>query len=191
MIHIDWILVIVAGWLVLGVWALFALHRTKFVARRLFPLGGLLGLALAAVALDALFSTAEVAQLLIGLPGLPMHLRLDALSSFFLVVIGAGVFGTSLFSAGYFRAGEGTAPGLLCLEYHVFLAAMAMVVLADDAYAFMVMWETMALSSFFLVTANHRVASVRQAAYLYLLLAHIGAIAILLSFGVMQANTGD
>jgi len=191
MIHIDWILVIVAAWLVLGIWALFALHRTKFVARRLFPLGGLLGLALAGVALDALFSTAEVAQLLIGLPGLPMHLRLDALSAFFLVVIGAGVFGTSLFSAGYFRAGEGTAPGLLCLEYHVFLAAMAMVVLADDAYAFMVMWETMALSSFFLVTANHRVASVRQAAYLYLLLAHIGAVAILLCFGVMQANTGD
>jgi NADH:ubiquinone oxidoreductase subunit 5 (subunit L)/multisubunit Na+/H+ antiporter MnhA subunit len=38
---------------------------------------------------------------------------------------------------------------------------MALVVLADDAYAFMVMWETMALSSFFLVTANHRIAEIR------------------------------
>jgi len=68
---------------------------------------------------------------------------------------------------------------------------MAMVVLADDAYAFMVSWESMALSSFFLVTANHRVASVRQAGYLYLLIAHIGAIALLLCFGVLQADTGD
>lgn len=191
MIHIDWILVVVAAWLALGTGALLALHRTHFVARRLFPLGGVLGLVLAAVALDAAFSDAEVAQLLIGLPGLPMHLRLDALSAFFLVVIGAGAFGISIFSAGYFRAGEGTPAGLMCLQYHVFLAAMAMVTLADDGYAFMVMWETMALSSFFLVTSNHRLASVRQAAYLYLLIAHIGAIAILLCFGVLQANTGD
>ncbi len=55
----------------------------------------------------------------------------------------------------------------------------------------MVMWETMALSSFFLVIANHRIAEIRQAGYLYLLIAHIGAIGILLSFGVLQANTGD
>ncbi|MBL8485301.1 MAG: hydrogenase 4 subunit B, partial [Rhodocyclaceae bacterium] len=66
-----------------------------------------------------------------------------------------------------------------------------LVVLADDAYCFMVMWETMALSSFFLVTANHRVPEIRRAGYLYLLLAHIGAIGILLCFGVLQANTGD
>jgi len=55
----------------------------------------------------------------------------------------------------------------------------------------MVMWETMALSSFFLVIANHRIAEIREAGYLYLLVAHIGAIGILLSFGVLQANTGD
>jgi formate hydrogenlyase subunit 3/multisubunit Na+/H+ antiporter MnhD subunit len=73
----------------------------------------------------------------------------------------------------------------------VFLASMAMVVLADDAYVFMVMWETMALSSFFLVIANHRIPEIRSAGYLYLLVAHVGAIAILLCFGVLQANTGD
>ncbi|TMH09118.1 MAG: hydrogenase 4 subunit B, partial [Betaproteobacteria bacterium] len=74
---------------------------------------------------------------------------------------------------------------------HVFLASMVGVVLADDAYAFMVMWETMALSSFFLVTANHRIPEIRRAGYLYLLVAHVGAIAILMCFGVLQANTGD
>ena len=68
---------------------------------------------------------------------------------------------------------------------------MALVLLADDAYAFMVRWETMALSSFFLVTTNHRIPEIQRAGYLYLLVAHIGAIAILLCFGVLQANTGD
>ncbi len=138
-----------------------------------------------------MFGGAEVAVLPIGLPTLPFHLRLDSLSAFFLMVIGATSAGVSAFAAGYFRKGEGTPPGLLCLEYHVFLASMVGVILADDAYAFMVMWETMALSSFFLVTANHRIAEIRRAGYLYLLMAHIGAIGILLCFGVLQANTGD
>jgi formate hydrogenlyase subunit 3/multisubunit Na+/H+ antiporter MnhD subunit len=157
----------------------------------LFPFGGLLGLALAAIAVQAVFDSPQVAVLPLGLPTLPFHLRLDALSAFFLLVIGAVSFGVSIFAAGYFRRAEGTPPGLLCLEYHLFLASMALVVLSDDAYVFMVMWETMALSSYFLVTANHRVPEVRRAGYIYILMAHVGAVAILLCFGVLQANTGD
>lgn len=190
-LHLDWVLVVVAAWLLVGVIGVFALRRLRFVARVLFPAGGLIALALFGVALAAMFGGAEVAVLPIGLPTLPFHLRLDSLSAFFLMVIGATAAGVSAFAAGYFRRGEGTPPGLMCLEYHLFLASMVGVVLADDAYMFMVMWETMALSSFFLVTANHRIPEIRRAGYLYLLVAHVGAIGILMCFGVLQANTGD
>lgn len=188
---LDWMLVVVAAWLVVGASGVLVLHRLALVSHVLFPLGGLLGLGLSVLALAAVGSSPEVAVLPIGLPGLPFHLRLDSLSAYFLMVIGAAAAGISVFAAGYFRQGEGTPPGLLCLQYHLFLASMAGVVLADDAYAFMVMWETMALASFFLVTANHRIAEVRSAGYLYITMAHIGAIAVLLCFGVLQANTGD
>ena len=191
LLHIDWILVVSAAWLLVGAAGVAALRRLAFVARVLFPLGGALGLVLFGLAVSALGDTPEVAVLPIGLPSLPFHLRLDSLAAYFLMVIGAASAGISVFAAGYFRKGEGTPPGLLCMEYHVFLASMVGVVLADDAYAFMVMWETMALSSFFLVTANHRIPEVRSAGYLYITMAHIGAIAILLCFGVLQANTGD
>ena len=190
-VHIDWVLLVVAAWLLIGVTGVFALRRLTLVARVLFPLGGAFGLALAGIALSAALSSPEVAVLPIGLPDLPFHFRLDALSAFFLIVIGSVSAGVSAFAAGYFRKGEGTPPGLLAFEYHLFLASMALVVVADDAYAFMVMWETMALSSFFLVTANHRIVEIQRAGYLYLLIAHIGAISILLCFGVLQANTGD
>ncbi len=194
---IDWALVVVAGWLVVAAAGVLALHRLRFVAHVLFPAGAALGLLLSVVAVVALLASPQAGPLPqeivlpIGLPTLPFHLRLDALAAFFLLVIGASSVGVSAFAAGYFRKGEGTPAGLLCLEYHLFLASMAMVVLADDAYSFMVMWETMALSSFFLVTANHRIAEIRRAGYLYLLVAHVGAIAILLCFGVLQAGTGD
>jgi len=49
----------------------------------------------------------------------------------------------------------------------------------------------MALSSYLLVTCDHRQAAIRQAGYLYLLIAHIGAIAILLCFGALQGGSGD
>src|SRR5262249_30180118 len=78
---------------------------------------------------------------------------------------------------------------LMCLQYHLFLASMALVLLADDAYTFMLAWETMALSSYFLVTTEHGIAEIRKAGFLYLLIAHVGAIAILLSFGVMQGGS--
>src|SRR5258706_13524807 len=68
---------------------------------------------------------------------------------------------------------------------------MALVMVADDAYFFMVAWETMALASFFLIMSDHDQAEVRRAGYLYLLMAHIGAIAILLCFGALQAGAGD
>lgn len=190
-LHIDWMLAVGLGWLAVGAAGVLALHRLAFVAHVLFPLGGLLGVALSGLSLAALLGSPEVAVLPVGLPSLPFHLRLDCLSAFFLMVIGAASAGISAFAAGYFRQGEGTPPGLLCLEYHVFLASMAGVVLADDAYSFMVMWETMALASYFLVTANHRIPEVRGAGYLYITMARVGAIAILLCFGVLQANTGD
>ena len=190
-LSIDVVLLVITIWLGIGVAGVIALRQFGFVARVLFPLGGMCCLALAWAALQMIGSTPETAILPLGLPQLPFHLRLDSLAAFFLLVIGAVGAGISIFAAGYFRKGAGTPPGLLCLEYHVFLASMVLVILADDAYAFMVAWETMALSSFFLVTANHKLPEVQEAGFLYLLIAHVGAIGILLCFGILQANSGD
>jgi hydrogenase-4 component B len=182
-------LALVAVWGVIGVAGLLRPTSVGFVGRTLFPLGALCSVTLAAVAAASLALPPEQLTLLIGLPDLPMHMRLDALGSFFLVLLGAASAGISVFAAGYFRRGQGTPAGLLCLQYHVFLASMALVLLADDAYAFMVAWETMALSSYFLVTTQHNLPEIRSAGFLYLLIAHLGAIAVLLSFGVMQGGS--
>ncbi|MGA2189693.1 MAG: hydrogenase 4 subunit B [Steroidobacteraceae bacterium] len=182
-------LLLLAAWGVIGFAGLVRPSSVAFAGRTLFPLGAIVGAALAVVALTSLDHPAERLILPVGLPDLPVHLRLDALSGVFLVLLGAASAGISIFAAGYFRQGEGTAPGLLCLQYHLFLASMGFVLLADDAYAFMLAWETMALSSYFLVTTQHRIPEIRQAGFLYLLMAHLGALAILLSFGVLQGGS--
>ncbi|MHB8722011.1 MAG: hydrogenase 4 subunit B [Steroidobacteraceae bacterium] len=182
-------LLLLSAWCVVGLAGLARPSSLALVGRTLFPLGALLGAALAAVAVTGLDHPAEQLVLPIGLPDLPAHLRLDGLSAVFLVLLGAASAGVSIFAAGYFRRGEGTAPGLMCLQYHLFLASMGFVLLADDAYAFMLAWETMALSSYFLVTTQHRIAEIRKAGFLYLVMAHLGAIAILLCFGILQGGS--
>src|SRR5262252_6139480 len=183
------LLVLLVAWMAIGVAGLARPSSLRLVAQVLFPLGALAGAAIALVAAVTVAMPAEQSVLAIGLPDLPFHLRRDALSNVFLFLLGAASAGISVFGAGYFRASQGTPPGLLGLQYHVFLASMGLVLLADDAYAFMVAWELMALSSYFLVTTQHRIPEIRRAGFLYLLIAHIGAVAILLCFGLLQGGT--
>jgi len=181
---------LIAAWLAVGLAGLAYPRSVRYAGRALFVLGALVGLGLAVVATASLVNgTTQRLVLPVGLPDLPVHLRLDALSSVFLTLLGAASAGVSVFSAGYFRDGEGTAPGLMCLQFHVFLASMGLVLLADDAYAFMLGWELMALSSYFLVTTQHRIPEIRSAGFLYLLMAHLGALCILMSFGILQGGS--
>jgi len=188
---LDLVIAAIVAWLAVGTLGLVRPRHFRFITRVLFPAGSAVGLALAAVAFLALRLPPDATILPLGLPDLPFHLRLDSLSAFFLLLLGATGTAISIYSSGYFRASEGTAPGLICFQYHVFLAAMALVLVADDAYVFMVAWESMALASFFLVTTEHRIPEIRRAGFLYLLIAHIGAIAILLCFGTLQGGSGD
>ncbi len=182
-------LLLLAAWVAIGIAGLLRAHSIEYVGRLLFPLGALVGVLLAAAAIAGFALPPEQLVLPYGLPDLPFHLRRDALSCVFLLLLGIASTGISLFAAGYFRKGEGTPPGLLCLQYHLFLASMGLVLLADDAYAFMVAWETMAVASYFLVTTQHRLPEIRRAGFLYLLIAHVGAVAILLCFGVLQGGS--
>ncbi len=128
-------------------------------------------------------------QLPFGLPWMHWQVRLDALSGFFLAVVGIGVLAASLFGPGYvLEYREGRHPfWLLGLCTGLFVAGMELVLLADDAFFFVVAWELMSVSSYFLVAFQHEHAANRRAAFLYLLMAVIGAIALILAFGVVAA----
>ena len=122
----------------------------------------------------------------IGLPDLPFHLRLDLLSGYFLVVVGLLATFVSIYSIGYVKGFLGVRPVTsLVVFYALFIGGMFLVVLADDALFFLIAWEMMAAASYFLVLFEDEKVENRRAAFLYLVVAHVGAIAILLSFGIM------
>jgi formate hydrogenlyase subunit 3/multisubunit Na+/H+ antiporter MnhD subunit len=124
----------------------------------------------------------------LGLPWLGAHFRLDALSAFFLAVVNLGAAAASLFALGYGRHEE--APRRVLPFYPAFLAGMSIVVLADDAFTFLVSWEFMSLSSWALVMAHHRVSDNVRAGYVYLIMASFGTLALLLTYGLLAGADG-
>lgn len=128
----------------------------------------------------------ETLTLPIGLPDLAFFLRLDALSGFFLTLTALLGLIVSIYSFGYVKAFLGRRRiTSLVVFYCLFMAGMLLVLLADDAYFFMIAWELMTVSSFFLVCFEDESLEARRAAFIYLLMAHVGAMMILLAFGIM------
>ena len=125
----------------------------------------------------------------LGLPWLGAHFRIDALSAFFVIVVNLGGATASLFALGYGQHEQ--APGRVLPFYPAYLAGMNLVVLADDAFSFLVAWEFMSLTSWALVVAHHQERENLRAGYVYLLMAGFGTLALLLAFGLLAGNDGN
>ncbi len=139
---------------------------------------------LAVQGVQALSAPIQRDVLPLGLPWIGTHLRLDALSGFFLLLIGLGGAGASLFALGYGR--HEAHPGRVLPFYPAFLAAMALVVTADDAFTFLFAWELMSLTSWALVI-SHQDA---RAGTVYLIMATFSGLALLLAFGLLAGISG-
>jgi len=125
----------------------------------------------------------------IGLPWLGAHFRLDALASFFLVVVNLGGAAASLYGLGYGH--HDPAPHRVLPFFPAFLVGMNLVVLADDAFSYLLCWEFMSLASWALVVAHHREPGNAKAGYVYLVMASFGTLALLLAFGLLAGPAGD
>ena len=133
-------------------------------------------------------ATASALTLPLGLPWLGSLFRLDALSAFFLVVVNLGGAAASLYALGYGR--HEPEPARVLPFFAAFLAGMNLVVLADDAFTFLLSWEFMSLSSWALVMAHHRVRENAHAGYVYIVMASAGTLALLLAFGLLAGLSG-
>src|SRR5580658_39624 len=171
--------------------ALAAVPLAAIPSGRPVVYGGALGVtALATVLALISIGTAPTALTLpLGLPWLGAHFRLDALAAFFLLVVNLGAAAASLYALGYGR--HEAAPHRVLPFYPAFLGAMNLVVLAADAYNFLLSWELMSLASWALVVSQHRVADNIRAGYIYIVMASFGTLALLLGFGLLAGKAGS
>jgi hydrogenase-4 component B len=134
-------------------------------------------------------ASASAVTLPLGLPWIGAHFRLDALSTFFLVVVNFGGAAASLYGLGYGTHEQ--APHRVLPFFPAFLAGMNLVVLADDAFTFLLSWEFMSLASWALVMAHHHDRDNIRAGYIYLVMASFGTLALLLAYGLLAGPGGN
>src|SRR6476646_3509653 len=117
------------------------------------------------------------------LPLLTFAIRLDPLASFFVLTISLVSFAASIFALGYVTEFYGRASiSLLGALFNAFLLSMTLVVLADNGFFFLIVWELMSLLSYVLVVTEHEKADVRYAGFFYLMMTHLGMACIILTF---------
>ena len=117
------------------------------------------------------------------LPYGSFHLVLDPLSGLFLLPILFLSGAAAIYGMGYLRPDGGErGRGGSWFFFNLLVASMVLVVVAWNAVLFLVAWEAMALSSFFLVTQEDESATVRDAGIVYLIAAHLGTAFLLVLF---------
>lgn len=152
--------------------------------------GSLLGLAGAATA--ALTGRVVTVARAWPLPGAALHLELDALSAIFLVplflvsalaaVSGARSFGDDEHPPDARRTR---------FFFGLMTGAITLVLLARNGLFFLASWEVMALSAFFLVTADHSSREAREAGRLYLFATHAGTLTLFGFFALLRHLSGS
>ncbi len=184
------ILACVAALLAIGICAM-VLARSALATTIVYGGASLVSAAGLAIALAQLASSpgaASVVVLPLGLPWVGAHFRLDALSTLFLIIVNLGGAAASLYGLGYGR--HETAPARVLPFFPAFLAGMNLVVMADDAFSFLLSWEFMSLVSWALVMSHHREAENTRAGYIYLVVASFGTLCLLLALGLLAGPAG-
>jgi hydrogenase-4 component B len=150
--------------------------------------GGAAGLALSLqVLLGGAAFTLEVPTLLSIADGLAF--RLDALGAFFLGLVGLLAIPCGVYGFEYVGAYEGRySLRLLGAMLNMFLLTMSLVPCADNVLTFLLMWEGMSLTSYFLVLTEADEPDTIAAAGWYLAMTHVGLALALAGFLILAAN---
>ena len=161
------------------------LARAALGVRLLFAGSALASLVLALGGIIGLISGPATLTLPFGPPWGAMRLALDPLSAWFLLILGLCGVAASAFAFGHVTGPEAARR---LVPYPLFLAGMALTLLAADGFTLVLGFELMSFASWVLVAHEHEQAENRRAARLYLGFAALGGAALILCFGLLAAG---
>ena len=126
------------------------------------------------------------------IPLLIFAVRIDPLASFFVLTISLAGLATSFFALSYLtKFYDRVSLGRLGFLFNGFLLSMTLVVLADNGFFFLIVWELMSLMSYFLVVTEHEKADVRYAGLFYFIMTHVGTAFIMMTYMVCFQSGGS
>lgn len=125
------------------------------------------------------------------LPFGPLGASVDYLSAYFLLIVGVVGAATSIYAYGYSPEYYNCRLPLMAGLYNAFLLSMVLVVTVNHVVAFIIAWEVMSIVSFLLVNHEYEKNIHTRAAYIYIVMTHIGTIFIITAFLLLAAGAGS
>lgn len=116
------------------------------------------------------------------------QLLLNQLSGLFVALISVLAFAGSIYGLNYFDEYPGK-KGRAGFFFNTFVASMMLVITADNVFWFLVAFELMSLTSYFLVVIEENENSI-HGGWLYFVIAHVGFVLIMASFLTMTNFAG-
>ena len=118
---------------------------------------------------------------------------IDPLSSFFIILISIVSFLGMIYANGYMKPyiGKNKKFASHCFFLPLLTASMLAVTVVQNALFFLIVWEIMSLSSFFLVIFEDEKKEVISAGIKYLIYMHISVIFIIALFALMSVKSGS
>lgn len=127
-----------------------------------------------------------------AVPGGEFRVGVDGLSALFLLPIFLIALLGSIYGLSYWKQSEQPATGRkLRLFYGLLAAGMALLVIARNGLVFLLGWEIMALSAFFLVITEDHDAAVREVGWIYFVTTHTSTLALFAVFALLGSIVGS
>jgi len=142
---------------------------------------------------NVLISGAEFHHSLWSIPSVgTLTILLDRVSAFFLFIAAVVILASSVFSGTYMKRFVGHySLRAFNTWYLILCASIAWILIESDIFGFLLAWEAMSLSSYFLVNFEHRRRGTAQAGYLMLAMSEAGFIAVTVSLLILAARAGS
>jgi len=122
----------------------------------------------------------------------PLSFRMDPLSAFFLIPVFGIALVAALYSYDYLdQPKKGLRSAANYFFFSLLVAAMGLVVCADNILSLALSWELMSIASCFLVLYDFELKDNRQAAYIFFIFTQAGALFLFAAFGLLYAETGS
>lgn len=163
---------------------------SNYLSHVFATLGSLLGIFLSGTLLlnNGTFYT----KILTSFPFLDISINIDQLSAFFILIISTIALTSSIYGISYMQKYvKEYSLGSFGFFYNLFIASLILVASASNGLYFLLVWELMSITSYFLVIFENKKSENIQAGFLYLVMTHIGTAFILLAFLLLFRSTGS
>jgi len=127
-----------------------------------------------------------------GIPFVHYGVRFDPLSAYFNLVLSLLAGCVAIYSIGYLKHGVAQRrPGLFCCFFNLALLSLTLVFTASNIIFFLIAWELVVVTTYFLVVTDHESVEVRKGGLLYILMSRGGTGLLYIGFLLLASVAGS